>query len=207
MKAVETWKPIAGYEGLYEVSDLGRVRSLVDNHGRKRERVLKLSRNKGGYLYIELSKNGKGKKHKVHRLVAFAFVEGYNLFKNQVNHINEDKHDNRAINLEWCDAGYNVNYGTRIERVVKKEINHPTMSIPLIQLTLDYKFVAKWPSTKEVVRQCGFNQGNINSCCLHKPKYKSAHGYRWFYLSEYEQICYKIITSQHPYRLALPYRA
>ena len=189
----ETWKDIAGYEGLYQVSDLGRVRSLNYRHTGK-TKIIKPSKNNCGYFIIRLCKNNKGKGYSIHRLVALAFVEGQDLFKNEINHINEDKSDNRAINLEWCDRDYNMNFGTRTERTV----------IPVVQLTLDYKFVAKWPSFIEAGRS-GFNQGNINQCCQHKLK--STSKYRWFYLSEYEQICFKAYEAQHPYHLALPYRA
>lgn len=198
MKVVENWKPVVGYEGLYEVSDLGRVKSLVENHGRSRELILKPVKKKSGYLYVTLCKNGVKKFHRVHRLVAFAFVEGRDLFKNEINHLNEDKSDNRAINLEWVTASENINHGTRTQRVAEAK------SIPVVQLTLDYRFVAKWPSAMEASR-CGFSNSYINGCCRHKLK--SAYKYRWFYLKEYEELCYKVVISQHPFLLALPYRA
>lgn len=102
----EKWKPIFGYDGVYEVSDLGRVRS------RKRGewKIMKGSPNQYGYLQVMLSKYGKKKNVCVHRLVADAFVENYNLFNTEVNHINEIKTDNMASNLEWCDRSYNVAY-------------------------------------------------------------------------------------------------
>ena len=193
----ETWKAVQGYEGLYEVSDLGRVRSLVDKYGRKRELILKLVEDSRIYLYVNLCKNCIVKKHSVHRLVALAFIKGRDLFHDQVNHINENKTDNRAVNLEWVSASENINHGTRNKRT--GEAN----SIPIVQLTLDYQFVAKWPSSHEAGRS-GFKQGNVTKCCQHKYKY--AYNYRWFYLSEYEQICFKVITVQHPFRLPLPYR-
>lgn len=199
----ETWKAVQGYEGLYEVSDLGRVRSLNYLHSGE-VKIMKPSKQRKGYLQVNLYKNGIAKKHKVHRLVALAFVEGYDLFKNQVNHINEDKTDNRAVNLEWCDVTYNCNHGTRNKRVAEALTNHPNTSIPVVQLTLDYRFVAKWLSAMEAGR-CGFGNGYINSCCKHK--HKSAYKYRWLYLKEYEELCYKVVTAQHPFLLALPYRA
>lgn len=204
MKVVESWKPIAGYEGLYEVSDLGRVKSLVDKNGRSRELILKPVKNRGGYLVVNLYKNGVRKDCYIHRLVALAFVEGYNLFKSEINHINEDKSDNRANNLEWCDRKQNLNHGTRNQRIAEALTNHPVKGIPVVQLTLDYKFVAKWPSSCEAGRN-GFYQGNIIQCCKHKLKI--VHKYRWFYLKEYEELCYKVVISQHPFLLALPYRA
>lgn len=197
MEIQETWKPVQEYEGLYEVSDLGRVRALNYKHTRE-VKILKIYKDRYGYLQVVLCKNGMRKQYTVHRLVALAFVEGYDLFRNQVNHLNEDKSDNRAINLEWVTASENINHGTHNERSAKAR------SIPVVQLTLDYKFVAKWPSTHEAGRN-GFNYRHINSCCKHKLK--STSKYRWLYLSEYEEICFKVITTQHPFRLALPYRA
>ena len=192
----ETWKPIAGYEELYEVSDLGRVRSL----GNDGTRVLKGSKLKNGYLNVCLSKNGNKKTYSIHRLVALTFIPNPNDLP-QVNHINEDKTDNRVVNLEWVSAKENCNHGTRNERMGK------TKSIPLVQLTLDYQFLCEWQSVHEIEREFGFGSSNVNKCCQHKPKHKTAGGYRWLYLKEYEEICYKVITAQHPFRLALPYRA
>ena len=199
MKVVENWKPVVGYEGLYEVSDLGRVRSLIDCHGLRREKLLKSSLDKDGYLKVTLHKNITQKQYQVHRLVAIVFVEGRDLFKNQVNHINEVKDDNRAINLEWCDAKYNNTYGGRVERASKSK------SIPIVQLTLDYKFIAKWTSSQEVEIERKYHKPLINKCCKHKRG--QTGGYRWFYLTEYEEISFKVVTSHHPFRLALPYRA
>ena len=192
MKVVENWKPVVGYEGLYEVSDVGRVRRITTG------KILKPGKNRYGYLYVNLCKNGVMKTLTVHRLVAFAFVEGRDLFKNEINHVNENKTDNRAINLEWCTAKDNCNHGTRTQRMAE------TRSIPIIQLTLDYKFVAKWPSSHEAGRN-GFDNSNIIQCCKHK--HKTAYGFRWLYLPEYEEICYKVYEAQHPFLLALPYRA
>lgn len=204
MKVVENWKPVVGYEGLYEVSDFGRVRSL--NYNRSGEVMIMKFEKPKGYQRVQLSKCGKTKHFFVHRLVAFAFIPNPNNLP-QVNHINEVKDDNRVVNLEWCTAEYNLNYGTHTERQIKTQTNRPDKSIPVVQLTLDYKFVTKWPSAMEVQRQGGFKNTNINACCKHKPKHKTTGGYRWLYLKEYEELCYKVITSQHPFLLALPYRA
>ena len=102
---MEEWKEIPGYEGLYEVSNTGNVKSLIKNN------IIKGFINKKGYIQVSLSKNGIIKKFSVHRLVAQAFLQNpYNL--PQVNHRDEDKINNNVDNLEWCDAKYNNNYGT-----------------------------------------------------------------------------------------------
>lgn len=102
----ERWKPIFGYDGMYEVSDLGRVRSKHSGEWKVR-RANKVG---SGYLSITLSKDGKKNMCIVHRLVARYFIENDNIFNTEVNHINEDKTDNRASNLEWCDRQYNNTY-------------------------------------------------------------------------------------------------
>ena len=98
----EKWRTIKGYEGLYEVSNMGRVRS--------QRKILKGIPDKDGYLRVCLSRKNIRKTYPVHRLVAKAFIEKEIEGHNIINHKNENKTDNRAINLEWCDAKYNTNY-------------------------------------------------------------------------------------------------
>lgn len=102
----EQWKAIEGYDGLYEVSSLGRVRSL--KYGKVR--VLRAYKDKDGYFKLNLYKDGKRKPFLVHRLVVQAFIPNDAESKNEVNHINEVKTDNRVSNLEWCDRQYNNTY-------------------------------------------------------------------------------------------------
>ena len=116
---IEEWRKIVGYEGLYEVSSLGRVRSLdrYDSINRFRKgRILKSGTDTGGYLFVQLSSNGNEKNHSVHRLVAEAFIPNPDNLP-QVNHIDEDKSNNCVDNLEWCDREYNINYGTIKDRI------------------------------------------------------------------------------------------
>ena len=129
----EKWKDIFGYDGMYQVSDFGRVRSL--KYGKTR--VMRTYKNNNGYLLVNLYKNGKRKHLSVHRLVASAFIENDNLFNTEVNHINEDKTDNREVNLEWCDRRYNSTYNNirrrckqhkRYKRNAIKDLYDPNLS-------------------------------------------------------------------------------
>ena len=123
----EIWKDIKEYEGLYQVSNLGRVKSLErkyfsgKNHNICKiaeSKLLKLRLDKNGYLVTGLSKNGKQAYVRVHRLVAEAFIPNPNNYP-QVNHKDENKENNNVDNLEWCTAKYNNNYGTRKEKASK----------------------------------------------------------------------------------------
>lgn len=164
----EIWKSIEGYNGLYEVSSFGRVRSI----GFGRTRVLKLGKNTCGYFRVQLHKDGEMKKFLVHRLVAEAFVDNP-MNKEQVNYKNEIKTDNRVENLEWMTRKENCNYGTRTERVARAQ------SKAVLQYTKDGVLVKEYPSTQEASRQTGIHRGNIVFCL--KCKRKTSGGYIWKY--------------------------
>lgn len=168
----EIWKDKKDYEGHYQISNLSRIKSIKFG----KEIILK-QHIRGGYLCVNLSKNGIIKSYYVHRLVAEAFIPNpYNL--PEVNHKDECKTNNVVTNLEWCDAKYNRNYGDRLKKVAEKLKNKKDWSKPVLQYTLDGEFVREWPSTREAARN-GFNQGNIISCC--KGRHKTAHGFIWSY--------------------------
>ena len=176
----EVWRDVKGYEGLYQVSSDGRVKSLerkfIDKIGRERyvkECILKPAIDRYGYLLVSLYAGGKQKMHTVHRLVCEAFHENPDN-KPQVNHINEIKTDNRASNLEWATARENSNFGTRNERMAK------TKSEPVGQYTLDGDLVKVWQSTREVERRTGFACSNI--CKAAKGNCKTAYGFIWKYV-------------------------
>ena len=112
----EIWKDAVGYEGLYEVSNLGRIKSLIDNHGNSREKIIKPIKNTNGYFIVNLSKDKKKHQIKLHRIIALTFIENPNDFP-YINHKDENKTNNRVENLEWCTPKYNVNYGTCREKI------------------------------------------------------------------------------------------
>ena len=183
----EIWKDIEGFEGLYQVSNLGRVKSLektwICGKGGVRhqeEKILKPISDRRGYLFVNLSKDGKMKHFTVHRLVAEAFIPNPNNLP-QVNHISQVKTCNRADLLEWCDAKYNSNYGTRNERIAEKMTNGK-LSRQVYQYSLDGKLVAVYPSTAECGRQ-GFSFGNVAACC--NGIRKTHKGFYWSYLAPF----------------------
>ena len=169
----EVWKDIEGYEGIYQVSNLGRVRSLdrIDCYGRPHKgKIIKQGLWKSGYPNLSLHKDGSIINTSVHRLVAKAFVPGY--FEGaDVNHRDEDKMNNRADNLEWCTRSYNNTYGTGMDR--RKLI----ISKPVVQMTLDGKFISNHQSIIDANRDTGIARASIRDCC--SGKYKHAGGYRW----------------------------
>ena len=114
---MEEWKEIPGYEGLYEVSNMGNVRNV------RRNTLLRLTKTNKGYIQVGLSKNGILTVLKVHRLVAQAFLPNPDNLP-MINHKDEDKTNNRVENLEWCDHKYNMNYGTRNIRAKETAIKN-----------------------------------------------------------------------------------
>lgn len=170
----EIWLPVKGYEGFYEVSNFGNVRSLNYNHTGQRK-VLSQGEDKG-YLKVVLCKNGKTKNFSVHRLVAEAFLPNL-LDEQEVNHIDENKQNNQVSNLEWCDRKYNINYGNRNQRVAEKNTNGKC-SKPLLQFSKTGELIKEWSSTMEAARN-GFNQGAVAACC--RGEKKSYKGYIWRY--------------------------
>ena len=160
----EIWNNIEGYEGLYQISNQGRVKSLKQG----KERILKPANNGKGYLQVQLYKNGEKKMCLIHRLVALTFIPNPQNLP-QVNHKTEDKTDNRVENLEWCSSKYNMNYGTRTQRQAEKMTNGK-LSKPVLQYTKDGIFIKEWRSTHDVERNLEFNQGYISSCCNGKFK-------------------------------------
>ena len=169
----EYWKPVVGYEGHYQVSNFGRVKSIKFG----KERILKPGTNKYGYLLVMLCKDGKVKGFTVHRLVAEAFLPNPHNYP-CVNHKDENKQNNNVSNLEWCSAQYNNTYGTRIERVAEKTTNGKC-SKPVLQFDLNGNLIKEWKSINECGRKNGFNKGGICKCC--QGKQKTYKGFLWEY--------------------------
>lgn len=167
---IEVWKDIDGYPN-YQVSNMGNVKSLNYNKTGV-ERILKITKDKNGYLSVHLCKEGKVKYYLIHRLVASTFLDNPNNLP-QVNHIDEDKTNNSVENLEFCTAEYNSNFGTRNERIGK------TNSIPILQFSKTDELIKKWDSIADIKRELGFIQGNISTCC--RGRKKTAYGYKWKY--------------------------
>jgi len=175
----EIWKPIPGYEALYEASNFGRVRSLF-----RYKKILKPSPITNGYLTVELWKNKQRKRIGIHRLVAMCFCENPDN-KPFVNHIDEIKTNNCADNLEWVTHVENCRYGTAIERRTqhldysKRRINNTgqieACSKPIAQYTKDGRFVRNWKSASECARENGWQISNIRRCC--KNEYATAYGF------------------------------
>lgn len=180
--SIEEWKPVVGFEGYYEVSNYGNVRSLdrttIYKNGRVHHtagRHLAISLNSQGYRKTIFSVNGKHATPRVCRLVAMAFIPNPNNFP-QVNHKDENKLNDCADNLEWCDCKYNNNYGTAPMRRIegrKKPIN---------QFTLDGQFVCRWSCASDAEKKTGVYHSHIAQCC--KGKFKQMGGYVWRYANQ-----------------------
>ena len=183
----EEWRDAVGYEGLYMVSNTGKVKGLerkvkkLNGYRTVNERILKPRKNRNGYLQLLLSKEGIRKTVLVHRLVCDAFLPNH-LNLPQINHINEIKEDNRVENLEYCDARYNNNFGTRNERAgisiskAKKGVFNTKHSKAVKCLETGKIY----PSLSEVQRQFGFSAGHICECC--NGKRNICGGFHWQYV-------------------------
>ena len=183
------------YEGLYKVSNLGRILSLNYN-GTGKPGLMKPFDNGNGYLRVNLRKNGEYKTCSVHRLIAFTFlenpenkpfvnhkIEGDKGKKINIVYINENGSiDEEKSTIEWCTAKENNDYGTHNERVAKANSKH------IIQLTLDGEFVREWESAKEAGRN-GFDSSHVTKCC--RGKLKTHKGFRFMYYDDYKEKQFK----------------
>lgn len=185
----EIWKDIKGYEGYYQVSNLGRVKRLdkiIKQRGRygqlldcfHKGRIKSTHIDKYGYTRVDLYKNSKCIVKQVHRLVAIAFIPNIEN-KPEVNHIDGNKQNNNINNLEWCTRTENERHayktGLKKSRYGKDNKN----SKPVIQYDLNMNIIAEYVGAREAGRKTGYNQSNITKCC--NGKVKTAGGYIWRY--------------------------
>ena len=180
----EIWCDVKGYEGLYQVSNKGRVKSLYNGRHKKfREKILSPQKNSQGYLFVRFYKNRKFKDYKVHRLVLSTFNPVDGMGNLDCNHLDENKENNNLSNLQWTTHKDNINHGTRNARVSEKNTNGKC-SIPIAQLALDGKYIRSYKSSHDAEREGGgFNRSSIIACC--KGKLKTHGGFKWMYLSEF----------------------
>ena len=167
----ETWKSLSDYNGLIEVSDLGKVRKVQGKAA-----MLKPRLDKGGYLYvhIRISKLGIDRMVKIHRLVAKAFIPNPDNLP-MVNHKDENKTNNCVSNLEWCTNKYNLSYGTARQRIFETiERNGGYKVRPIIQKDSEGNIIREWNSATEAAKELKIDCSRILAAC-----HKSYKGFVW----------------------------
>lgn len=168
----EIWKPIIGYEGLYEVSNYGNIKSL-NWRNRNIEKCLYLKKHNKGYFQVELVKNKKRKMVLVHRLVAEAFLENP-LNKPQINHKDYNRSNNSVENLEWCTINENMTHSA-----IRRKSKPTKRKEKIIQLDLQGNIVKIWNSCVSIKTDKNYHQTSIFECC--EGKRKTAYGFIWQY--------------------------
>ena len=177
----EIWKDIKGYEGLYQISNMGRVKSLskqwVARNGIKhhKEKILKIAIGKRGYYTVNLCKNKIRKSKYVHQLIAEAFIPNPNNWL-YINHKDLNKTNNKIENLEWCTHKENMQHAWKNS----KQLHNRKKKV--YQYSLDNIFIAEYESLHDVDKKFDFDFRNISACCLGKKH--SAYGYLWRYRKE-----------------------
>lgn len=183
----EIWRDISGYEGLYQVSNLGRIKRLprvvIRSDGRRRtfcESISKGHLHNTGYYVINLTKNVISKRKLVHRLVAEAFLPNPNHYP-VIHHIDANKTNERADNLMWCSYSFNIKHSYEFEGhrpsmkgVFGKDNPH---SVPIVQISLQGEVLAHFVNIMEAARKLNVNHTNITACI--KKRKKTAYGYLW----------------------------
>lgn len=171
---MEVWKDINEYVGLYKVSNTGKIISM------KKGKEMTLHVDVYGYPIVTLYKDKKHKTHKVHRLVAIAFIPNPNNYPS-VNHKDENKKNNHIDNLEWSSCFYNANYGSRNKNISKTQTNRIDQARPVLQFTRSGLLVSEFESVREAERQTGIYRSNIIACCKGNKRHPAAGGFVWRY--------------------------
>jgi hypothetical protein len=173
----EEWKDITGYEGLYQISNRGKVKSF---HRSVNGSIIKNHVDSGGYLFIQLKCKNKLTKHfSIHRLVALHFIENLNN-KPQVNHKDGNKTNNHVDNLEWVTSKENIQHSiqTGLTDISRKSVKE-TCSKPILQYSKDNIFIKEYVSIIEAATENNLSIANISRCCNNKYGYKTCGGFIW----------------------------
>lgn len=186
----EVWLDIKDYEGLYQVSNLGRIKSIghripIKNNFYRcsHDKILKQKLKKNGYLEVMLSKKSKKKIYSTHRLVGLAFLGEPIGERNIINHIDEQSTNNVLSNLEWVTIKENVNHGTGKERSRLHQMNHPSTSLPVVAISKHDGKELHFPSISEAARFMNCNSSRISALCngtYIKRRFKD-NNYNWQY--------------------------
>lgn len=184
----EIWKDIQGWEGIYQVSNLGKIKSLkrqTKNQFGKEDAIRKLDKTKNGYLLVMLRDGCKNKNVAVHRLVAQAFLANPHNYP-VINHIDGVKTNNVLENLEWCTYSYNSKHNYKIGLQKGKTNNKgkfgelATFKRPVVQMDLNGNVLAKYITLTEACKATGADRSHMAKVC--RGKLKKTAGYRWAYL-------------------------
>lgn len=181
---VEIWRDVKDFEGFYQVSNFGRIKSLdriIQQHHRNQRnvehiykgKILKGNINKNGYITVDLHKKGKIKTFLLHRLIAETFIPKVK-GKNIINHKDNNPTNNQVNNLEWCTQSENIKYAYEFGN--KK----PPHQKRIIQFDRNNNFICEWESQTQIERVLGIKQANISKVCLGKRS--QAGGYLWEFI-------------------------
>jgi len=190
---MEIWKDIEGYEGIYQVSNCGRIKGLQRFASRKsggsvsvKETIRKQGNNGHGYAFVPLSSGGVVRNYYVHRLVATAFIPNPER-KNTVNHISGIKADNRVENLEWATQSENSQHGFDTGLIVQNRGKDNPGSRPVLQFASNGELVAEYVSLQDAFEKTGIHSQNIGCACT--GKYMQSGGFTWKYKeAKYEKV-------------------
>lgn len=182
---METWKNINGFEGLYEISTKGRIKSLGNgkstNPNQCLEKIIKTGLSRNGYIKCKLHKDGKRYYYNVHRLVALNFIQNIDN-KKEVNHKDGNKKNNSVENLEWVTSSENQKHAFKngLQKRVYGSAHKQSKKIK--QLDLDGNIIKIWDSINTLKRELGYNNVGIINCCKKRKKYNTAYKYKWEYV-------------------------